>query len=509
MKNKKFSPIFIFILLTFIVLLFSFVLSLFNFQAEYSTVNSYTNTLQNNVIQVENMLSAKGIKYIISNTASNFVNFAPLSSLIIILIGIGVLEKSGFAKTFFTIITQSFRKNSITFTLIILSIVLSAFGNIGFVLLLPIGAMLFKYGHRHPFGGIIASFAGMSFGYAINVFLSSIDTSLMSLTLTASKVIDKDYSINQFFGLFIMIVALISAAIIMTRVTEKKIMPKLGKYEFDEIETLDKIKFSNRELRGLVLSLGAGIIYSIIIIWMIIPGLPLSGGLLDNNGVYYIDKLFGEGSLFSQGFVFIITFLFIIIGLVYGFVSKNIKNNKEVSECFSYSLDGIGSILVLIFVASIFVSVLEKSNIGLVLVALLTKLIDVFNFSGLGLVILLFVISIVAGLFYTGLVSKWQVMSGTVVPTLMNASISPEFAQIVYTAGSSLSMAFTPVMIYYVIYIAYLEKYDKNEQVSMLNSFRYMKDYGLVMMIMWFILIVGFYVSGLPIGIGATPNLTF
>ena len=143
------------------------------------------------------------------------------------------------------------------------------------------------------------------------------------------------------------------------------------------------------------------------------------------------------------------------------------------------------------------------------LVALLTKLIDVFNFSGLGLVILLFVISIVAGLFYTGLVSKWQVMSGTVVPTLMNASISPEFAQIVYTAGSSLSMAFTPVMIYYVIYIAYLEKYDKNGQVSMLNSFRYMKDYGLVMMIMWFILIVGFYVSGLPIGIGATPNLTF
>ena len=170
---------------------------------------------------------------------------------------------------------------------------------------------------------------------------------------------------------------------------------------------------------------------------------------------------------------------------------------------------GIGSILVLIFVASIFVSVLEKSNIGLVLVALLTKLVDVFNFSGLGLVILLFVISIVAGLFYTGLVSKWQVMSGTVVPTLMNASISPEFAQIVYTAGSSLSMAFTPVMIYYVIYIAYLEKYDKNGQVSMLNSFRYMKDYGLVMMIMWFILIVGFYVSGLPIGIGATPNLTF
>lgn len=509
MKNKKFSPIFVFILLTFIVILLSFIFSLFDLQAEYSTVNSYTNTIQNNVIQVENMLSVKGIKYILINTASNFVNFALLSSLIIILIGIGVLEKSGFAKTFFTIITQSFSKNSITFTLIFLSILLSLFGNVGFVLLLPIGAMLFKYGHRHPFGGIIASFAGMSLGYAINIFLNSTDTKLLDLTLTASKVIDKNYSINQFFGLFIMLVALISATIFMTRITEKRVMPKLGKYEFDEIETLDKVKFSNRELRGLVLSIGAGIIYTLIIVWMIIPGLPLSGGLLDSSGVYYIDKLFGEGSLFNQGFVFIITFLFILMGLVYGFVSKSIKNNKEIGECLSYSLDGIGSVLVLIFVASIFISVLDKSNIGLVLVALLTKLIDVLNFSGLGLIILLFVISIISGFFYTGLVSKWQVMSATVVPTFMNASISPEFAQIVFTAGNSLSMAFTPIMIYYVIYIAYLEKYDKNNQVSIINSFKYMKDYGIAMAIMWFILIVGFYTLGLPIGIGTSSNLVF
>lgn len=509
MKKKKFSPIFVFILLTFGVLLLSFILSIFNFQAEYSTVNSYTNTIQNNVIQVNNMLSAKGLKYILSNTATNFVNFAPLSSLIIILIGIGVLEKSGFSKTFFTIITQSFRKNSITYVLVLLSILISMFGNIGFVLMLPIGAMLFKYGHRHPFGGIIATFAGMCFGYGVNIFLSSIDTNLMSLTLTASKVIDKDYSINQFFGLFVMIVALVLASIFITRVTEKKIMPKLGKYEFDEIETLDKIKFSNRELRGLILSILAGIVYSLIIIWMIVPGLPLSGGLLDKSGTYYINKLFGEASLFNQGFVFIVTFLFVIMGLVYGIVSKNIKNSKEVSECFSYSLDGIGSILVLIFVASLFISVLEESNIGLVIVALLTKLIDVFNFSGLGLVILLFIISILCGLIYTGLVSKWQVMSGSVVPTLMNASISPEFSQIVYTLGSSLSMAFTPIMIYYVIYIAYLEKYDKSGNVSVFGSFKYMKDYGVVMAILWFVLILVFYISGLPIGVGTSPNLAF
>lgn len=180
----------------------------------------------------------------LSNTVYNFVNFAPLGNLIIILIGIGVIEKTGFARTFFTLITQSFRKNSITYVLILLSIISSLFGDIGFVFLLPIGALLFKYGHRNPLGGIIASFAGICFGYGINVFLTNLDSSLLSLTINSAKVIDKSYSIGIFFQLFIMLIALVIGSILLTRVTEKTIMPSLGKYEFDEVETLDNVSFT-------------------------------------------------------------------------------------------------------------------------------------------------------------------------------------------------------------------------------------------------------------------------
>ena len=191
-------------------MILSFVLSLFNVQAEYSTVNTITNSLQNNVVQVENMLSGSGIRYIVTNAVSNFVNFEALAMIIIGLIGIGVLEKSGFFKAFFTLITQNFRKNSITFMLILISIVSTLFGNIGFVLILPVGALLFKYGHRHPLGGIIASFAGICFGQAINVFLSSVDTSLMALTTYAAHTIDKGYTIGITFSILIMLIAFIA-----------------------------------------------------------------------------------------------------------------------------------------------------------------------------------------------------------------------------------------------------------------------------------------------------------
>ena len=263
MKSKvQFNPILMFIILIAITILLSGILAFFNVQADYSTVNTVTNELSNNnVIQVENLLSGSGIKEIATTAITDFVSFAPLSMLIIILMGIGVLEKSGFMKTFFTLITQSFKKNTLTFILILLSILSTLVGDVGYVVFLPLGALLFKYGHRNPLGGIIAAFAGVSFGYGMNVFLSAIDSSLLTMTLNASHILDPKYDINVFFQLFIMLIAIVITSIVFTRITEKNIMPKLGKYEFDDIETLEDVKITNRQLRGLILSLGVGFLY--------------------------------------------------------------------------------------------------------------------------------------------------------------------------------------------------------------------------------------------------------
>ena len=312
-KKKKYSPIVTFIFLTFFTIILSGFLSLINVQTEYTTVNKVTNELVNNVIEVNNLLSVDGIKHIISTAVSGFVEFEPLATLIIALIGIGVLEKSGFMKTAFTLITKNSKKNAVTFMLIFLSLLFSIVGDIGFVIMLPIGALLFKYGRRNPLGGIIASFAGLSFGTGINIFMSSMDSSLLTLTQAAAKTIDVKYSIGIFFSLFIMIVMLLLISFIFTNITEKRIMPKLPRIEHDE----EEVVITNKDLRGLVIGSGVGIIYLLIIIYMIIPGLPLSGGLLDNNATYYIDKLFGAESLFNKGFKFIITMLFVFKGFGY------------------------------------------------------------------------------------------------------------------------------------------------------------------------------------------------
>ncbi len=509
MPKKKFvlSPMLTFIVLTIAVIVLSGVLKFFNVQAEYSTVNTVTNTLTNNVVEIDSLFSLSGLKYIVTNAVSEFVSFTPLSMLLIILIGIGILESSGLMRTALTLLTRNASKNALTFVLILLSIGFSLVGDIGFVIMLPIGALLFKYGKRNPLGGIIASFAGMSFGYGINVFLSATDSSLLNLTVSAAKLLDGKYSIGVFFSLAIMIIALIIMAVIFTKITEKSIMPSLPKYEFSESE--EQTIITKKDLRGLIVAIAVAIVYILIVVYNIIPGLPLSGGLLDHSGARYIDMLFGSNSLFSQGFVFIITLLFFLMGLSYGLVTKSIRSNKDLTKSLSHSLDGIGSVIVLIFFASLFISVFKKTNIGLVITAGLTNLLTEFSFTGIGLIIVFFFIAIISSFFTTSSVIKWSMISGVVVPVFMNASLSPEYAQIILSAGNSVANGLTPLFAYFVIYIAFLEKYNQGDLITLRGSLKYMRTYGIATFLIWFVLILGWYITGLPLGIGSFPGIMY
>ena len=504
-KKRKFSPIVTFIILTLVTILLSGFLNLLNVQSEYKTINRATNDVINNVVEVKNLFSTSGIKYIVTHAVRNFVDFAPLSTLIIVLIGIGVLEKTGFMRAFFTLLTKNSKKNTITFILVFISLCFSLLGDIGFVVMLPIGALLFKYGRRNPFGGIIASFAGLSFGTGINIFLSANDSSLSTLTLNAAKIIDNSYAIGIFFSLFIMIILLLVTSFAFTYVTEKRIMPRLPRYESEEEELI----ITNKELRGLIIGIGAGILYTLFIIYMIIPGLPLSGALLDSHADKYIDMLFGANSLFNQGFIFIVTVLFAIIGFGYGIMTKSIKNTKDATESLAYSLDGIGNVLVLLFFASLFISVFEESNIGLVLTASISGLVEGLKFTGIWLILIVVLLVAIVNILCPDSLTKWTILSATIVPLFMNASISPEFSQIVYAAGDSITNGITPVFVYFVIYVSFLEKYNKGEMVTLFGSVRYMIPYSLYTALIFCAVLVGWYMIGIPIGIGSFPGVIY
>lgn len=500
-------PVMSFLILSGITILLSGLLYLLEFQQTVYTINATTLEYSTELVEITNVFSLEGLKYIFSSTVSNFVNFAPLSSLIIILIGFGVMEKSGFLKTAITFLTKKMKKNTVTFILVFMSVIASVMGEISYIIILPLSAAIFKYGKRNPALGLIAAFAGLTCGSGISFIFTSIDSSLLSQSLLAARVLDINYRMASISAIFIMAVAVILLSFIITWITENVIAKRLNNVVNEDEENEDKL-LTRRELRGLLFALFAASLYVIIILYNIIPGLPFSGNLLDNTQILYIDKLFSYNSFFSNGFVFVVSMFFLLLGLFYGLGARTIKNNKDFVDALGHSLDGIGKTLVIILAASLFISIFKYSNIGTVIVAYLTSLFRNINFQGLPLVILLFVVSAIATIFIPTSITKWSIIAPTVVPVFMNAGITPEFAQVIFRFGEGITMGLTPIMAYFVIYLAILDKNNPEEKpISLWQGIKFQVPYAVVTAIVLLVLIVLWYIIGLPLGINGSTVL--
>lgn len=503
--KKSLHPIMTFLILICIVIVISGVLYLLDFSQTLYTINQTTLEYSVSTVTVQNLFSFEGLKYIFSSTVANFVSFAPLSTLIIVLMGFGVMEKSGFLKTAITALTKKMKRNTVTFLLIFISIITSVFGDLSYIILLPLSALVFKYGKRNPLIGVVATFAGLTCGQGLSVIFTSVDSSLLSLSLTAARVIDMGYRMASISAVFIMAVAVLVLTYVLTMITEKSVAPKLNKYEVAETLEEETI-MTRRELRGLVFALFAGAAYILIFIYNIIPGLPLSGKLLDNSQVLYVDKLFSYNSFFSNGFVFIVTIFFVILGLFYGLGARTIKNHQDFVDTLGHSLDNIGKTLVLIFFASTFISLFRYTNIGNILVAFLANLFSKTSFQGAPLIIMLFVVSAIATLLLPNSVTKWSILSPVVIPVFMNAGMTPEFCQIIFRFGESVTMGLTPMLAYFVIYLAILNDYCKKENsISITEAIKIQTPYAIATGVILLCLAILWYVIGLPTGInGAT-----
>ena len=494
------NPVMTFLILILLTIVLSGFLNLIGFEATYDKINIETGEYIATSESVESLLSLSGIKYIFTSTVSNFTALTPLSMLIIVLIGIGIMEKSGFIKTTFTILTKYCKKYTITFWLVFLCVLMSITGDLGYVIMLPLSALMFSYGRRNPLLGIVATYAGLTCGSGINFFLTSIDSEMLTYTIANANNIDMNYALGTTTFLFIMAIAVVLVSIIITVITERLSIRNVEKYEFKEEKK--ELRLGKREYRGLIFSITAGALYLLIFIYNIIPGLPFSGNFLDYTQEFYIDKLFSYNSFFSNGFVFIVTMFFIILGLFYGIGAKTIKNHNDFCEDLTHSLDGTGRAIILILLGSILINVFKKTNIGTVLTITLTNIIGNASLSGIPLIIALFLVSSISTVFLTNPTAKWAVISTVAIPAFMNSSLSPEFAQVITRFGECATLGLTPLLAYFTVYIAYIEKYNQNDEpISLFRTLKYQIPYSIATGIILILILLGWYLIGIPLGI--------
>lgn len=503
-KEVRLHPALLLFILTIIIMVVSSVGNILNLETTYYNVNSVTGDLETQVVTINNLFNRTGLQYLVSNMINNFINFAPLGTLIVGLMGVGVAYKSGFLNSFFKMVTKDKPRKLFTFLVVLLGVISSMFYEAAYVILIPLAAILFMNLGRHPSAGICAAFAGISFGYGANIVANGVDNTLITYTQNATKILDQNYVVSLHGNIIFMIFATLLIAYLGMVVTEKYVVPKLGRYTIDEEDNIDlTTEVSKKEKKGVVMALLSTLIVVLILVYCITPGLPFSGLFLNLKEKTYVAQLFGDGSYFRQGSVLIFAVLLAFAGLIYGLRVKTIKNNKDIMNCMSYYLKGFSSLLVLIFFAAQFCLIFKETNIGVFIVVSLSEMLGNMQLTGIVLIIFTFIIIAISTFFVPALGTKWAILSPVIVPMFMQSSFTPEFSQAVFRAADSSVKGITPLFTYFVILIGFLQIYNskKKDIITLTDAMSLMVPYTIAFSILWLLIIIGFYIIGLPLGL--------
>lgn len=491
--NKLPHPVSLFIIFSFIVIIISAITEALGVSVTYDKFEE--GELVPVTVKAVSLLNAEGLRSILTNAVSNFTSFAPLGTVLVAMLGVGVAEGTGLIQAALRKLVLVTPKRLITAVVVFAGIMSNIASDAGYVVLVPLGALIFYSFGRHPIAGLAAAFAGVSGGFSANLMVGPTDALLSGISDPAAKMIDGAYTVPVTGNFYFLFVSTLLITILGTMVTEKIVEPRLGGYQGKTDAKLEKMR--NDENRGLI---WAGISLLVYVIVLLILTLPSHGILRNQDTFSILDK-----SPFIGGIVPLIALLFLIPGIVYGIASKSVKSDKDLVHAASKAMSSMGSYLVLAFVAAQFVTYFTWTNLGTILAVKGAEILEDVGITGIPLIIGFIIVTAFINLFIGSASAKWAIMAPIFIPMFMQLGFSPEFTQVAYRIGDSTTNIISPLMSYFAIIIAFAHKYDEDVGIGTLISL--MLPYSMIFLLGWSALLILWMLLGLPIGPGSLINL--
>ena len=497
--NKLPNPVTLFVILAVLVIIISQILEMMGVSVSYDASKTVDGVAQ--IVKTEakviSLMNVEGVRYIFSTMIKNFVAYPPLGVVLVAMLGVGMAEGTGLVDVLLKKTVSSTPKRFITLMLVFLGVMSNVASDVGYVVLIPLGAVIFLSLGRHPIAGLAAVFAGVSGGFSANLLVGPIDSMLGGISTASANIISHGYEVQATANWFFMIASTFVITIIGAFVTERIIEPRLGSYIPKDDHDIDMGEITKEEEKGLK---WAGITVLIYIIALLLMTVPKNAILRNPETGLLMSK-----SAFNDGLVPIIALAFFLPGLVYGIVAKTVKNNNDVAAFLGKSMSSMGGFLVLAFVSSQFIAYFSHSNLGIVMAVKGAEFLENAGIKGIGLLVGFVLVSAFINLFIGSASAKWSIMAPIFVPMFMRLGYSPELSQLAYRIGDSSTNVITPLMTSFALIIAFAKKYDEDIKIGTLTSI--MLPYSMMFLIGWTILLIIWLALGLPIGPG-TP-LTF
>jgi aminobenzoyl-glutamate transport protein len=481
-------PATIFASLAGLVVILSWVLSKAGLTAEHPKDGS--------LIHPVNMVSHEGLHWVLEHTVDNFTGFAPLGTVLVAMLGIGVAEKSGLIATLLRLLVNSAPRRLLTFVIVLAGVMSNMASDVGYVLLVPMGAIIFMSVGRHPIAGLAAAFAGVSGGFSANLLLGTIDPLLAGITQEAARIIEPEYLVTPACNYYFMFVSTFLIAWLGTVVTEKVVIPRLGNYTDEAV-----IKEGDPEIRALTAEEGKGLVWvacvNIILLAVVAWGLVPEDGLLrhmETGSVLH--------SPFMHGIVTFICLGGLLSGVAYGLGSGSFKDDGDIIKGMKESMESLALFMVLVFFAAQFVAYFKYTKLGMIVAINGAQMLQASGLGPIPLMLAFIVLSAGINLAMGSASAKWAFMAPVFVPMFMLLGYSPELVQGVYRIGDSSTNMISPMMSFFALIVAFVQRYLPKAGLGTVIAT--MLPYTVTFMLGWMVLLVIWLLLELPLGPGSS-----
>ncbi len=490
--NRLPDPITVFVLLAVAALIASWLAAVLG--------ASVVHPASGETIAAVNLLNAAGIRRILTEMVPNFTGFAPLGTVLVAMIGIGVAERGGLFAALLKALVVSVPAWAITPAVIFAGIMSNAAADAGYVILPPLAAMVYASMGRNPLAGLAAVFAGIGGGFSANLLVTALDPLLAGISTEAARLYDPAYRVNATASYYLMAVSVVLLTVVGTFVSNRIVEPHLGPWTRESAPDADEHKLeplTPRESRGLVAAGVAVVVTLVVFALLVVPtGAPL----------HEIDTRPGASTLESLGpffdsLVALLAIFFAVPGLAYGIVAGRVRSDRDAARMMSDTMAAMGTYIVMAFFAGQFIAYFQWSHLGMIIAISGAHVLKATHLTGIPLMVGFIIVAATINLFMASASAKWAIMAPVFIPMFMILGWSPQVTQGLYRVGDSITNVVTPLNYYLPIIIAVAQRYaPRTGMGSMLSA---MLPYSVAYGLCWTALIVIWLALGIPLGPGA------
>ena len=458
---------------------------------------------------VRGLFTGEGLAWFTANLGANFIGFPPLTTVVTILLAIGIAEHTGFLAAGIRTSMGSAPRWALPYAVGFIGVVGSVMSDSAFVVVPPLAALAFKAAGRHPMAGLLGGFAGVGAGYSTSIVPTSLDALFAGITnaviptvpaLEAAAAPVNPLS-NYFFNVVSAVILGIVAGLIIDRVLEPRLVrydvpreevDEAGRAESDQVEgEATTTTLEPAERRGLRAAMLALLVLTVVILAAVL--VPFSPWRNADGG-------FLPASPLLDSIVFVVFAYFAVGGYVYGRVAGTIDGFGAVPRMMGTALKDMTPFLVLAFVLGQFIALFDWSGVGSALAVTGADGLRSIGLTGLPVIVLFVLLCSVLNLFIISGSSMWTIMAAVFVPLFGLLGYEPGFVQAAFRIGDSATQIVTPLNPYMIVLLTFVRRYEPDAGLGTLMA--RLLPFVVPFWVSWMIVLLVFVQLGIPLGPG-------